>query len=198
MRTRQNTEMRHICLKYYKTRDMLVKQGRFFSVPFCQICLRDFPIFGGIFPIGPFPLSRPFSFKHLRTFPKGSATQSGCFLEKSGKPSRFGNPRFSFFSPRSFQKCPFSTHLFLRILLSFFFFFPCPPHPSPGNFFPQILSFWDLRSTLSSREKATSRGWVLGTVLDGVAPKAKKDNPSFSGTQKKVSLELGGFKSYSL
>ena len=41
-----------------------------------------------------------------------------------------------------------NTHLFLRILFSFFW--PCPPHPSPGNFLPQnplflgpqIYSFW--------------------------------------------------------
>ena len=38
---------------------------------------------------------------------------------------------------------------------------------------------WDLRSTLSSRGKVTSRAWVLGTVLDGVTPQEKKENPFF-------------------
>ena len=50
---------------------------------------------------------------------------------------------------------------------SFFrFFLPCPPHPSPGNFFPKILSFWD------------------------VAPQEKKENPFFffSGAREKVSV----------
>ena len=67
-------------------------------------------------------------------------------------------------------------------------FGPCPPHPFPANFLPPNPSFWDLRSTLSSREKATCRGWVLGTILDGVAPQEKKENPFFffSGLRKKV------------
>ena len=52
-----------------------------------------------------------------------------------------------------------------------FFLFFCPVHPTlpQAIFFPKILSFWDLRSTLSSGETVTCRGWVLGTVLDGVA-----------------------------
>ena len=64
------------------------------------------------------------------------------------------------------------SHLLLRILFSFF----CPVHPTlpQAIFFPQIVSFWDLRSTLSSRENATSRGWVLGTVLDGVVAQEKR------------------------
>ena len=41
-------------------------------------------------------------------------------------------------------------------------------------FFPKIPPFWDLKSTLSSREKATCRGWVLGTVLERVAPQEKR------------------------
>ena len=62
---------------------------------------------------------------------------------------------------------PFFVHLF-----SFF----CPVRPTLPHaiFFPKIPSFWDLRSTLSRREKATCRGWVLGTVLDGVAPQEKR------------------------
>ena len=46
-------------------------------------------------------------------------------------------------------------------------------------------SFWDLRCTPSSREKATSRGWVLGTVLDGVAPQEKKEIPFFLACEKR-------------
>ena len=70
------------------------------------------------------------------------------------------------------------SHLFLCILFSFFLrpFRPTLPH---AIFFPKIPSFWDLRSTLSRREKAICRGWVLGTVLDGVAPQEKKENPFF-------------------
>ena len=79
----------------------------------------------------------------------------------------------------------FQSHLFFaHPFLSFF----CPVHPTlpQAIFFHKILSFWDLRSTLSSREKATSKGWVLGTVLDGVAPQEKKEYPfSSSGTQEK-------------
>ena len=53
----------------------------------------------------------------------------------------------------------------------FFLFFSLstPPFPSQVSFL-KFPSFRVLRSTLSSREKATWRGWVLGTVLDGVAP----------------------------
>ena len=78
------------------------------------------------------------------------------------------------------------THLFLCILFSFF----CPVRPSlpQAIFFPKILPFWDLGPTLSRREKATSRGWVLGTVLDEVAPQEKKGKSFFSGARKKVSL----------
>ena len=53
-------------------------------------------------------------------------------------------------------------------------------------FFRKILSFWDLRSALSRRAKATCRGWVLGTVLDGVAPQEKKEHPFF-GARNRVS-----------
>ena len=38
----------------------------------------------------------------------------------------------------------------------------------------KIPFFCDLRSTLSRREKATCRGWILGTVLDEVAPQEKR------------------------
>ena len=70
----------------------------------------------------------------------------------------------------------FSLLVFHRLRpLDFFLFCPVLPALPQSIFFPQILSFWDLRSTLSSREKATSRGWVLGTVLDGVAPQEKKE-----------------------
>ena len=70
---------------------------------------------------------------------------------------------------------------------SFFPFFS-PVHPTLPRaiFFPKIPSFWHLRSTLSRREKATCRGWVLGTVLDGVAPQGKKGKSFFSGARKKV------------
>ena len=69
---------------------------------------------------------------------------------------------------------------------SFFPFF-CPVRPTLPHaiFFPKIPSFWDLRSTLSHREKATCRGWVLGTVLDGVAPQEKKENPFFLAREKR-------------
>ena len=55
------------------------------------------------------------------------------------------------------------------------FFLLCPVHPTlpQAIFFPKIPYFWDRRSTLSSRE-GTCRGWVLGTVLDGVAPQEKR------------------------
>ena len=75
------------------------------------------------------------------------------------------------------------SHLFLCILFSFF----CPvcltlPH---AVLFPKIPSFWDFSSTLSRREKATCRGWVLGAVLDGVAPQEKKENPFFLARKKR-------------
>ena len=74
---------------------------------------------------------------------------------------------------------PFLVHPF------FLCFCPLSPTRPRAIFFPKIPSFWDLRSVLSRREKATRRGWVLGTVLDGVAPQEKKENPFFSGTRKK-------------
>ena len=54
-----------------------------------------FPDFWGIFPICPFPLSRPV-LKHVRggTVPKGSATH-WTFAEKSGKPPGLETPRRS-------------------------------------------------------------------------------------------------------
>ena len=73
---------------------------------------------------------------------------------------------------------PFFAHPFFLFLL-------CPPRPSPGKFLPKIPSFWDLRSTLSSRERATCRGWVWGTVLDGVAPQEKKEIPFFLAREKR-------------
>ena len=72
-------------------------------------------------------------------------------------------------------------------------FAPVHPPPSPGNFLPKILSFWDLRSTLSSREKATSRGWVLGMVLGGVAPQEKKENPFSLAREKSEKIPKKGF-----
>ena len=76
----------------------------------------------------------------------------------------------------------------LRHFCASFFPFFVPVHPTPPQaiLFPKIPSFWDFRSTLSSREKATCRGWILGTVLDGVAPQEKKENRFFSGAQEKV------------
>ena len=76
----------------------------------------------------------------------------------------------------------------------FFLFSPVRPTLPPGNFFPKIPSFWDLRSTLSRREKATRRDWALGTVLDGVAPQEKKENPFFLAREKrkKVRWEVKG------
>ena len=75
-----------------------------------------------------------------------------------------------------------TTHLFLCILFSFF----CPVRPTlpQAIFLPKIPPFWDLRSTLSCRAKATCRGWVLGTVLDGVAPKRKRKIPFFLRAKK--------------
>ena len=78
--------------------------------------------------------------------------------------------------PEMWRNCPISErrkkHLFCASVFSFF----CPVHPTlpQAIFFPKIPSFWDLKSTLSSREKATCRGWVLGTVLDGAAPQEKR------------------------
>ena len=68
-----------------------------------------------------------------------------------------------------------------------FFLFFCPVRPTllQAIFFPKIPSFWDLRSALSRREKATCRGWVLGTVLDEVAPQEKKENPFFLAHEKR-------------
>ena len=63
-----------------------------------------------------------------------------------------------------------SSTFFLRILFSFFTVHPTLPQ---ATFFLKIPTFWVLKSTLSCREKATCRGWVLGTVLDGVAPQEK-------------------------
>ena len=74
------------------------------------------------------------------------------------------------------QYPPFFAH-------PFFLFLPCPPHPS-RQFLPKIPSFWHLKSTLSSRVKATCKGWVLGTVLDGVAPQEKGKSLFFWRTRK--------------
>ena len=79
-------------------------------------------------------------------------------------------------------RCFCLTHPFLRILFPFSFF-PLFTLPQ-AIFFPQNPYFWDLRSAFSSREKATCRGWVLGTVLDGVAPQEKKENPFFLARKK--------------
>ena len=70
----------------------------------------------------------------------------------------------------------------LRLLFSFFS--PCPPHPSPGNFLPQNPVFLGPQICSSSREKATSRGWVLGTVLDRVTPQEKRKILFFLACQK--------------
>ena len=68
----------------------------------------------------------------------------------------------------------------------FFLFFALSTPPFPRQFSsPEIPSCWDLRSTLSSRESATRSGWVLGTVLDRVAPQEKKANPFFLGRARK-------------
>ena len=95
---------------------------------------------------------------------------TGCFFTVL-------HPRFKHNSP-----------LFWGILFSFFL-----PSLSQAIFFPQILYFWDLRSTLSSREKATSRGRVLGTVLDRVPHRDKKGKSFFSffwRAKKKVRLQV--------
>ena len=80
--------------------------------------------------------------------------------------------------PRTLRNPPFFVH-------PFFLFFPVRPTLPRAIFFPKIPSFWHLRSTLSRREKATGRGWVLGTVLDGVAPQEKKENPFFLAREKR-------------
>ena len=61
-----------------------------------------------------------------------------------------------------------------------FFALSTPPFPKQFSS-PKLPSCWDLRSTLSSysRETATRRGWVMGTVLDWVAPQEKKKGKSF-------------------
>ena len=122
---------------------------------------------------------------------------------------RAGAPRFS---KKSLEKSldtavlkvwnpPFFVH-------PFFLFFALSPRTLPqAIFLPKIPSFWDLRSTLSRREKATCRGWVLGTVLDEVAPQEKKENPFFLAREKrrgkvlkrvwKVSKNSFGFQDFS-
>ena len=83
---------------------------------------------------------------------------------------------------RFFNFPPFFVHPF-----SFF----CLVHPTlpQAIFFPKISSFWDLKSSLSGREMPTCRGWVLGTVLDGVAPQGKKENRLFLAREKRWDLE---------
>ena len=81
------------------------------------------------------------------------------------------------------------SHLFFANP-SFLFLMPCPPHPFRGQFSSRKSPLsGSSRSTLSGREKATCRGWVLETVLDGVAPQEKKEDPFFSRARK-VSQEL--------
>ena len=72
--------------------------------------------------------------------------------------------------------CRLHGLIFLTFFCASFFPFFCPVHPTlpQAIFFRKILSSWNLRSTLSSREKATSRGWVLGMVQDGVAASEKR------------------------
>ena len=79
--------------------------------------------------------------------------------------------------------------------ISFFLFYPVHPTLLQAIFFPQILSFWT-STTLSSREKANSRGWLLGTVLDGVAPQKKRKIPFSGAPKKKVSCALAEGLSY--
>ena len=74
---------------------------------------------------------------------------------------------------------------------SFFpFCLPCLPHLTfpQAIFFPKIPSFWDLRCTLSSREKATCRGWIWGRFWTG-SPHRKKGISFFSGEREKVSYQ---------
>ena len=79
-------------------------------------------------------------------------------------------------------KSQFPTFFFVHPFLLF-----CSVHTTlpQANFFPRISSFWDLRSTRSSREKATCTGCVLGTVLDGVAPQEKKEIPFVLAREKR-------------
>ena len=81
------------------------------------------------------------------------------------------------------KKLNSNPHLFLWILFSFF----CLVHPPfPRQFFfPRILSFWDLRCTLASGEKATSKGLGFGDSSGRGRPAGKKENPSF-GALKQV------------
>ena len=53
----------------------------------------------------------------------------------------------------------------------FFLFLPCPAHPSPGNFVSRTSDLF-----LSSRDKATCKGWVCWTALDGAAPQEKSES----------------------
>ena len=69
---------------------------------------------------------------------------------------------------------------------SFFPFFALSAPPFPGHFSsPKSTSFWDLRSTLSRREKATCRGWVLGDGSGRGRPRGKKENPFFLAREKR-------------
>ena len=71
----------------------------------------------------------------------------------------------------------------------FFFWALFPPNFSQGIIFPQIPSFWDLRSTLSSTEKATCRGWVFGDGSGRGCLPGQKEIP-FSLRMKKVSHRM--------
>ena len=75
---------------------------------------------------------------------------------------------------------PAYSHLFLRILFSFFF---CPVHPTLPQeiFFPKILSFWDLSSTLPV-EKSQPPGLGFGDGSGRGRPTGKKEN-LFSGAR---------------
>ena len=53
------------------------------------------PIFSGIFPIYPFPLSRPKKTAPMRNSPEGVRDTIRTSPKKAGNP-RFGNPRLSF------------------------------------------------------------------------------------------------------
>ena len=74
------------------------------------------------------------------------------------------------------------THLFLCILFSFF----CPVRPSlpQAIFFPKILPFWDLRPTLSRREKAT-QGLGFGDGSGRGRPTGKKGKSFFLAREKR-------------